>query len=192
MVSGGYRLLAVISVVVLLLLPAAAFAGRDMIGLYADESASDCEADLQPYVNVDVFVVATLSSIDGLMAVEFKLDNYPSGGIITPNWNSPLVIGDPAEDVAIAFNDTQYGSTVILGSLGFMSITGNWPGSDYVVTVVGGDFADIDAPIIVDEDAEENAVLGGRFTFNCTNDANCGCGDGSTADQTISALKQTY
>ncbi len=190
--SDRFRFVIACTLTVLLLAPVTALASRDMIGLYVDESASDCGGDLQPYVNVDVYVIATLSSINELRAVEFKLDNYPSGGIITPNWNTPLVIGDLQDDIALAFSENQTGSTVILGSLGFMSIATDWPGSNYVVTIAGGDIADIDAPIIVDEEHVEHGVLGGRFTFNCTSDTNCACGDGGTADQSVSSLKQTY
>ncbi len=190
--SARPRRIVTLVTAVLMLLPVAAFASRDMIGLYSDEMASNCAVDLPVYSQVDVYVIATLSSIDGLISAEFKLDNYPSGGIITPFWNSPLTIGYLDDDFAIAFGDPQTGSTVILGRLEFMSINQGWPGSDYVVKVAGGSLAPLDEPIIVDSDGETIGVSGGRFTFNCTNDTYCTCGDGSTADQNISALKHHY
>ncbi len=181
----------VLATIAILFLPCTVLASRDMIGLYTDASASECGVDVQPYVPVDIYVIATISSIDGITAAEFSLANYPSaGGFITPQWNSTLTLGSLESSFAIAFSVPLTGSTEVLGTLQLLSFGEPWPGNDYAVSIARGDV--YDTPVIVDLESEPIPVLGGRFTFNCTSDANCGCGDGGTADQSVSALKQTY
>ena len=110
-----------------------ALADDAMIGLYSDEYASDCSADVAVFSTVQVFVVATLGGIGELSAAEFRIAGYPTGagGIVTTNWTSTLTIGDVDDNFAIAFNEFQSGSTVLLGTLDLFALNEDWPGADH-------------------------------------------------------------
>ncbi|MBM4118313.1 hypothetical protein FJ251_11350 [bacterium] len=168
-------------------------AGDDLIGLFADESATLCAAATTPYTTVSVYLTACLDGIDAIIAAEFALaglslsPGYPLGQC-TPHWNSPLVIGSLEDDLAIAFTAPLAGPLALLGRLDFLPFGTDWPGVDRQLRVVAGSAQG--AVILVDGDAVEREVLGGRFTFNCSQ--GCDCGPGGTASLSFGEVKQLY
>lgn len=179
----------------LLLAAGPAAAGSDMIGLYGDMAASECDAGLSAFITTNVYVIAILDLIDGLYGVDFLVDNLPARGgpgYCTPHWNSSLVIGDPWDGVAVVFMDQQYGPLVNLGRLEFLPLSDQWVGVDHELVVRANPEAQLDAPIILDDNYEEQGVFGGRFTFNCGSGGNCGCGPEGTVQSNWSEVKQLY
>lgn len=163
------------------------------IGLFSDESASYCGASTTPYTTVSVYVIAVVESdISGISAVEFAIDNIPSGmnGMVTPYWESSLTIGEIETGIAIAFGQIQYDSEVILGRLDFMPLDDTWLPADHRLIVKEADATGNIA--IVDEYYTEHYVQGGRFTFNCSSSENCECGLGSSQDATWGEVKSLY
>ena len=185
---------AIAPTLVLLVAASGALADDAMIGIYADEYATECSADVAVFTTVQIFVVATLGSISELQAAEFSISGYPggAGGIVTATWTSTLTIGDVDDSFSIAFTDAQYGSTVLLGTLELFALNDDWPGANHAMSVVAGSISPFDAPVILDGDFEEIEVLGGRFTLNCNSDGNCGCGPEGTATIGWSEVKANY
>ncbi len=183
----------------LLLLPfprtAHAF-GESHIGLFADEDATYCGAAAVPYTPATVYVLAYIGSeISGLTAVEFRIDNIPPNpgypvGQITASWNTNLVIGEPANGIALAFQTAQYGPYVPLGNIDFLAFADNWIDTDHRMVVM--ESFDSGLLAIVDGGFTTISVWGGRFTFNCSSDGNCSCGVGSSADASWGEVKSLY
>ena len=176
-----------------LLASSAARAGDDTIGLYADEAATLCAAPLVAFQPLSVYVIATLDDLDWVMAAEFAIAGFPGSpgyplGSCTPHWASPLVIGETAADIAIAFPQPLAGPAVLLGRLEFLAYGSSWVGANHGMQVVAGSAKD--AILLVDGDAVEREVRGGRFTFNCS--ANCDCGPSGTASLSFSEVKELY
>lgn len=172
---------------------APAQAGEDLLGLFADQSASLCAAPSAAYATTSLYVIACLDAIDVVTAAEFALagfslsPGYPLG-TCAAQWNSPLVIGTLEDDFAIAFNTPLAGPFALLGRLDFTPYGADWPGANGQLRVIPGSART--AIILVDSEAAECEVLGGRFTFNCSE--NCHCGPAGTASLSISEVKQLY
>ena len=161
----------------LVLVSSTAFAQVPTIGIYDDVDYTVCFGDLVPYVQKEIFVVAWLPpDIADITAVEFKIDNLPpagADGIITPAWNSDLVIGDVGWDISIAWPGPQAGPYVLIGSLSFLMINDTWIGLDHVMMVMAG--MDCDCLVVVDDNFVEHTAEGGKYTFNCSDPEQCGC-----------------
>jgi hypothetical protein len=145
------------------------------IGLYADDTAVLCEANVSQYVNTTVYVfVVVPESISLVPAVEFKVENLPTAAmaIMTAAWNTPLVIGTVDWDIALAFNPPLTGPAALLGTLTFFPLADF--GADWRMTVAPGN--DCDCLVIVDQDYNEiPGELNHFFTFNCTGALEYGC-----------------
>lgn len=161
------------------------------IGLYADDAGVLCEANVTTYVNTTVYVfVVVPESIVLIPAVEFKVENLPTAAmaIMTPTWNTPLVIGTVDWDIALAFNPPLTGPQALLGTLTFFPLLDFGP--DWVMTVAAGN--DCECLVIVDQNYNEiPGELGHHFTFNCS--GVCTCIDGvATEDATWGQIKALY
>jgi hypothetical protein len=178
----------------LVLVSSSAFAQNPTIGIYEDMDYTICFGDLELYVQKAISVVAWLPpDILGVTAVEFKIDNLPSGanGIVTPAWNSDLVIGDPNWDISIAFPEAQPGPFVLIGTLSFLMIDVSWVGPDHVIMIQAGN--DCDCLVIVDDVFNEHTADGGMYTFNCTNPDACDCFlETPTEDASWGSVKALY
>lgn len=173
-----------------LMLASSAFGqGSSYIGMFTDQSATDCDAPTVLYTTTTVHFLALLDTnqIPSLSAVQFRVSNWPAAGLglITQTWNTPLVIGEPSTDLALAFTVPLQGPLVYLGKVDFFPLNTAWIGSNYFMQVVPA--ASQDAVIIVrGSDATEFEVPGGPFTFNCT--GVCPCQDGGTTYVAIESI----
>jgi hypothetical protein len=161
----------------LVLVSSTALAQNPTIGIYEDDTYTICYGDIVPFVQKMIYVVAWLPpEIAGITAVEFKIDNLPpddGGGIITPAWNSDLVIGDVNWDISIAWPGPQAGPYVLIGTLSFLVIVDGWIPMDHVMMVQEGN--DCQCLVVVDDNFVEYPADGGMYTFNCTDPEQCGC-----------------
>ncbi len=162
----------------LLLLVAAPAAAQDTyIGLFTDPSATECDA---PYGGVgatlSVEVVAIVPGVSAVSAVEFRVGNLPpnaDGGIVSTSWNTALVIGDLENGISLAFSPMLPGPVVHLGTINFYDYSGTWVGDDHMTSVL--ETLDSGNLVVVDDEFNTFPVLGGQFTFNCTDPDGCNC-----------------
>ena len=172
----------------------AAAQGQPFIGLYADDTAVLCEADLTPFVPMNVYVFAYLQDIPAITAAEFRVDNLPgvAQAIITPTWNTTLVIGTLGYDLALAFTPALTGPVALLGTLQFLALSDL--GADWRMTVMPG--LDCNCLVVVDTDYVEHACEPDHFlTLNCTGalDYGCNCQPTiATEDATWGQIKALY
>jgi hypothetical protein len=169
----------------LVLVSSTAFAQNPTIGIYEDVDYSFCYGDIEVFVQKTIYVTAWLPpEIAGITAVEFKIDNLPAAGlgIVTPAWSSPLVIGDPAWDISVAWAGPQAGPWVQIGTLSFLMIDAAWIGPDYVMTIMEGN--DCECLVVVDDNFVEFPADGGMYTFNCSNPDQCECFDSIPTEAT--------
>ncbi|MBM4201115.1 MAG: hypothetical protein FJ189_07500, partial [Gammaproteobacteria bacterium] len=109
------------------------------IGMFTDASANVCNANTTVYVTTSVFFYAILdTAIPTTTAVQFKVSNWPAAGLglITATWNTPLVIGEPSTDIALAFNPPLAAPAAYLGKVDFFPLNPAWIGSNYLMQVV--------------------------------------------------------
>ena len=153
------------------------------IGIFSDAEATNCNlvADA-PYVQKQIYVIASLDdAFGGATAVEFKIGNYAilsTLGIVSPVWNSPLVIGAPATGIAVAWSTPQPPQLVLVGTIGLF-ITAADPASvvDEVLAVVETDPAQEGAnprPVtITSGQFLVYEVAAGSMTINSSNPGPC-------------------
>jgi len=168
---------------------------QPVIGIYADDVAVLCEANVQQYVSRTVYVFAILpEEIPAITAAEFRIDNLPTAAmaITTFNWNTPLAIGTADWDIALAFTPPLAGPTALLGTISFFPLADFGP--DWRMTIMTGN--DCDCLVVVDLDFNEVPCEPGHFfTFNCTGSlpGECGCTVGvATEDATWGQIKALY
>ncbi|MBM4118712.1 hypothetical protein FJ251_13450 [bacterium] len=166
------------------------------IGLFADGQASHCYAPTAAYTTTRVHVIAWLDAswVGQISACEFYVENYPldgPGGIVTPVWSTPLVIGYVNYGIALAFPNPLNGPLAYLGRMDFYCIDPAWLGDNYALAVRPSRQSDTLA--LVNTLGETIPVAGGQFTFNCTNPSACDCLESvATADMSISNVKALY
>ncbi len=174
----------------------AAAQSQPFIGLYADDTAVLCEADLTPFVPMNVYVFAVLPETDipAITAAEFRIDNLPgpAAAIITPTWNTTLVIGTMGHDLALAFTPPLPGPVALLGTLQFLALADL--GADFRMTIMPGN--DCNCLVVVDTDyIEWDCEPDHFFTFNCTGALEYGCNCQptiATEDATWGQIKALY
>ena len=143
--------------------------GSPFIGMFEDLAATDCDIDTPVYTTASVYVSAILPAwLTAITAAEFRIDNYPDPTgpyfIITENWNTPLVIGDPDYGIALAFEPPIAGPVAVMGTIDFFTITD--PGPDYWMMVEAS--LSSGNLVVVGTDYNEYWAHGGMFTFNCS------------------------
>jgi len=183
-------------VALLMLAAMSSFAlAQDFIGVFTDESGTVCDAELIEYVPVVLHVMAYIPSHPGgITAAEFMIANLPPNdgypiGQITADWDTDLVIGDVTYDISLAFSTPVFGPFAHLGTLEFLMYDPAWVGADYVFTVAPG--LDCDCLVVVDNLYDAFEVMGGQFTFNCTDV--CYCIVPTATDETSwSAVKSLF
>jgi hypothetical protein len=160
------------------------------IGMYADDQAVICHTDLAVYVATSVYFIADIGAIPAITAAEFSVSNLPGAAdaLITPNWATPLVIGDAGYGIALAFSPAVPGPMAFLGTLDFFALVDL--GADYVMEVLPSN--DSGLLVVVDDNYNTIDADGGMFTFNCST-GDCLCVEGvATDDATISSIKALY
>jgi len=168
------------------------------IGIYADDVANLCEADVLQYVNTTVYVFAYAdpeeTGITSITAAEFRIDNLPTAAmaITTFNWNTPLVIGSADWDLALAFTPALPGPLALLGTITFFPLSDFGP--DWRMEIMPGN--DCGCMVLVDQDYNEIPVEDQHFfTFNCTGGLpfQCLCTPGiATETATWGQIKSLY
>ncbi len=180
-----------IALLLLVAISSIASAQQDpFIGMYADDSAAVCHIDLPVYVTTSVYFYASIGSIPAITAAEFSASNLPvaADALVTPNWNTPLVIGDLGYGIALAFSPAVPGPDAFLGTVDFFAL--NDLGPDFVMEIMASN--DSGLLVVVDDVFETIPADGGMFTFNCGT-GNCECEDTiATDDATISSIKALY
>ncbi len=151
--------------------------GTPMLGIYADDYAVMCELNQIPFQTARVYVTAILPEFfTAITAAEFSIGNLPTaggGGIITYDWNTPLVIGEPGHGIAVAYNPPLPGPIALLGTIDFFEIQDSWIGWDHRIamreTLGSGKL------VVVGTDYVEYWCEPGHLTFNCTGSLPGGC-----------------
>jgi hypothetical protein len=166
------------------------------IGLFAVPHATHCYGTTAEYTTTTVHVVAWLDDdwSGSVSACEFYIDNFPEAGaqgLVTTDWNTPLVIGYVNYGIALAFNPPLPGPLAYLGSIDFFTIDPDWIPADYVMAVRPSRQSDTLA--LVDTQGETMTVTGGQYTFNCSNPNACDCLESvATAETSYSSVKALY
>jgi len=172
---------------------------QDFIGIFTDEVGTACDAEFDtPFTDLTVYVMAYIPSFpDGITAAEFSIPNIPEDmgypcGDTDITWATPLVIGDVAFNISLAFDAPLYGPFALLGTIEFGMYEQDgcdWIGIDQTMNVLPG--VDEGNLVIVDDAYNIHTVMGGIFTFNCTDV--CFCLDGTaTEDVSWSAVKALF
>ncbi len=160
---------------ILVLMAGTAFAQDSVIGIYFDDAATICDADLATYVTTTVNVIAILpANIPAITAAEFRISNLPldpACAILTQNWNTPLVIGTVDYGIALAFSPALPGPYALLGTLDIFLLDANCVGADHEVLVEAA--LDSGNLVVVDEGYNEHPAIGWFFKFNCTTGCSC-------------------
>ncbi len=141
--------------------------GTPFMGLFIDETATVCDAPLPIYTTVGVHVSVVLPGwLPSITAAEFRIENLPEPDevIITENWATPLIIGEPGYGIALAFDPPLPGPVAIMGRLDFFALYDL--GSDYMMSVVESNSSG--NLVVVGTDYVEYWCQGGLFTFNCS------------------------
>ncbi len=151
--------------------------GNPFLGLYGDQNAVYCELDVPLYQPASVYVTALLPYwLPGITAAEFAIDNLPAsgnGGIVTYNWNTMLVIGEPGYGVALAFSPWLPGPLAQLGTIELFPISPNWIGADHRMTIVPSQGSG--NMVVVGTDYVEYWCEPGHITLNCEGGLPGGC-----------------
>ncbi len=180
-----------VALLLLVAVSSVASAQVPFIGMYADDQAVICHADLPLYATTSVYFYAILPpEIVAITAVEFRVDNLPDAALanVIPNWNTPLVIGDLGYGIALAFSPALAGPTAFLGQVDFFAIADAGP--DFVMTVMESN--DSGMLVVVDDGYNTIDATGGIFTFNCST-GNCECEDTvATEDSSWGSIKALY
>ncbi len=184
-------------VITLLLLAAMSSiaAAESYIGMFDDVQATICYGDTEVYVTKSVHFIAYLDpEIPAITAAEFSVPNLPESGalgIVTASWNTTLVIGNLDYGIALAFSDPVPGPLAALGTVDFFPIDAAWIGADYLMEVLAAQ--DSGNLVVVDDGFVTIPVLGGNYTFNCSNPDECDCVDSVPVSPTSwSAVKALY
>lgn len=186
--------------VALLLLAAmsslAAAQTQPFIGMYADDQGVLCQADVTQYATSTVYFFAVLPpEITAITAAEFSVDNLPDAtmALMTPHWETTLVIGDLGYGIALAFSPAIPGPNAFMGSVDFFVL--NDFGPDFRMTVMASN--DSGNLVVVDTDFNEVPCETAQhfFTFNCTGGLPYGCDCTetiATEDATWGQIKALY
>lgn len=184
-----------VALLLLVAMSSVAAAQDPFIGLYADDAAVLCQADVSVYVSLPVYVFAILPpEIAGITAAEFRIENLPTEALAltTFNWNTPLVIGTAGYGIALAFAPPLPGPAAFMGSISFFPLMDFGP--DFRMKVVPS----LDSDNLVVVDLAYNEVpceLNHIFTFNCTGSlpGGCLCIEGvATEDAAWGQIKALY
>lgn len=160
-----------------------------------------CSSDVSgPFSTIPVYLFAhdwPTGEIESIAAVEFRLDHLPGiaqGMLVTHSWHTPLVDGDPAVGVALAFDPPlAMGVHAPLGRIDLFVVSISLIGEDWCFGVapslVSGELR------LMDGDGVLHDCAGYGFVLNCV-DAPCGCGPyvATTAAESASwgEVKQLY
>ncbi len=181
--------------------PSAHAQGGSYLGMYADESGTTCDADANAYAYAYIYFKATLDAafFPNLSAVQFSISNWPEASsdlLITPTWDSPLVINDGiGVGVSIAFPlPYPEGPVVNIGSIQFFVLDEGAIGENVEMTFVPGEIAGAPAPVVMVDGTDFTTydVPGNFFTWNCSGGCECVIPSTAVEDANWSSIKALY
>jgi len=184
-----------VALLLLVAMSSIASAQLPFIGMYADDQVVSCQMDVAQYETGTVYFYAVLPpTITAITAAEFSVAGLPdaSMALMTPHWNTDLVIGDLGYGIALAFSPAVPGPNAFMGTVDF-----------FVLSDLGQDFRMFVEPsndsgnlVVVDTDFNEIACeeIAHYFTFNCTGAlGDCDCFEGvATEDAAWGQIKALY
>jgi hypothetical protein len=158
-----------------LLLVANANADSPTIGLYADELATVRYAGVTPYVQLDLYLIATWPDgtdlASGITAAEFKMENLPANvgyptGTVTVVATTDLIIGDLWTDWSAAWSTPQGAGVGYfnMATLEILAFDAGWIPDGHVTTAALGD--DCGCMQLVDWLFEKHDAVGESFYFS--------------------------
>jgi hypothetical protein len=171
----------------------------DVIGIFADADATQCEiVPGAQYSTMTVHFVALLNTIGAMSACEFAATGttLPAGASAPsqPMWATDLVIGNIDEGVALAFSEPLVAPVAYLGFQDYFLITPALIPADYAMTIVESSAGNI---LVVDADTtNEIPAEGWSLIANCTPGGpygDCSCEEGvATEDAAWGQIKALY
>ncbi len=182
-----------VALLALVAMSSMAYAQDPVIGLFDDVDGTICFGPTEVYVNKTVYAYAILPpSIPAITAAEFSITNWvgddPACAITTAAWNTPLVIGTPGHNLALAFSPALPGPLALLGTITIFQLTAGCL-DNYLMEVVAGN--DSGKLVVVDEGYNEIDADGYRYTFNCVTDCVCEIGT-ATSESTWGSVKALF
>jgi len=161
--------------IIALMLMATSSLASPSIGLYADTGATTRFAGINPYVPLNLYVIAiwpTESPLNGgITAAEFKIDNLPANlnypwGTVTTHHTTDLVIGDLWTDYSAAWSTPQGAGAGMfeIARVEFLMFDPSWIPAGHVSTIAPGD--DCDCLVLVDNLFEIYTAVGLPFYFS--------------------------
>jgi len=180
-----------IVVVLLVVLFSVAFAHDGAISLFTDETATDCDTDVNLYQSFDVYVIYIKDNGPYLgKALQFKLEKSNPSGLnkINETWIPEIIltIGDVDNGVSLTASDCLGTSseTVYIGKVTYLSLSND----SMTVKVVDDPNAAPDPGIFItlcEEGDPMYRVLGGTFVLN-------GSCNVAVEDKSWGAIKSLY
>lgn len=177
------------ALILIIVLSTGALAHQGSIGLYTDQTATDCDAAIAPFTPYSIFIMYFRSDggPNGIFALEFSIDIIGDWGFFgSPAWSPAVSItnGDIATGIAVSYSDCEGAGAdyAWVGSIPFTSL-GATSG-----TIKVGPSTAYDLPIVAmcDDMRTLAPVLGGYFTAP---DGSCDIG---TEESSWGAIKSMY
>lgn len=145
--------------------------GWSALGLFADLDGTQCNVDLQLYVQTDVYIILKPGYGENVREVSFRVENFPTSGpdgIITVDWNTNLVVGDIASGVTLTFDPPLENNqdNLVLGTIQLFLINDAWIGENHRVDIPEAGWIDVNH--------QDAWTYGWNFFFNY-NEPDNGC-----------------
>jgi hypothetical protein len=176
--------------------PMALAQGDSCIGIFTDASLSACSAATSVYATTSVRFYAVLDEVEvpTISAVQFKVSNWPAAGangLITLTWNTPLVIGEPSTDVALAFNPLLAAPIAYLGQADFFVLNAAWIGANYLIEIVPAN-SQSEVLIVRGSDSVELPVTEASGSFMFNGEHACDCPGTAIGEGSWGSIKALY
>lgn len=148
---------------------------EDILGFFSDEEAIIATEDIEPYVPVEIHLLALLqlSFTEGLSFARFSVSNLPANdgyptGQYTMEFTSNLTLGEIDHDFSITWSDPLGAGNWMapIGVFEFLMFDSDWIGEDHMISVRRG--LECDCLYTIDGSGQAHGAIGCSFVFNCT------------------------
>lgn len=100
------------ALILIIALTGGAFAHEGSLGLYTDQTATDCDAAVAPFTPYEITIMYFRSDggPNGIFALEFSIDIIGDWGFFgTPTWNPAVTLtnGDISTGIAVSYGDCE-------------------------------------------------------------------------------------
>ena len=171
------------SIALALLFVAISTYAAPVIGVYADEMATDCAIQIEPYTTEILYVVASWPVTEfpeGITAIEFKVNGlplpseYPIGLIKVFPYETEAVIGDIWTDYSLAWNEPVGGDKGwwVIATIEITMFSAIWIAEDTHLLPTAGDSCG--CFIVVDHEFEVHDAWGMPSFLRATQELPCG------------------